>query len=130
MPAGCKTQGVAHSDVLAQEDALYVAIAGQHQIWRHEMASGTTAVFSGDGYERNANGRNGPGTSWAQPSGISLSADGSELWVADSESSCVRSMSLATGGSQVKAMRCTLAAPCVLISAPCCSLTHVGSASA
>ncbi|CAL5223491.1 g6016 [Coccomyxa viridis] len=83
-----------------QEDALYIAIAGQHQIWRHDMASGTTAVFSGDGYERNANGRNGPGTSWAQPSGISLSRDGSELWVADSESSTVRSMSLATGGSQ------------------------------
>ena len=65
---------MAHSDVLVQEDALYIAIAGQHQIWRHDMASGTTAVFSGDGYERNANGRNGPGTSWAQPSGISLSA--------------------------------------------------------
>ena len=45
-------------------------------------------------------GRNGPSTSWAQPSGISLSADGSQLWVADSESSAVRSMSLATGGSQ------------------------------
>ena len=86
--------------MLAQEDALFIAIAGQHQIWRHDMASGVTAVFSGDGYERNANGRNGPGTSWAQPSGISLSADGRELWVADSESSTVRSMSLATGGSQ------------------------------
>ena len=45
-------------------------------------------------------GRNGPSTSWAQPSGISLAADGSRLWVADSESSAVRSMSLATGGSQ------------------------------
>ncbi len=86
--------------MLTQEGALYIAIAGQHQIWRHDMESRVTAVFSGDGYERNANGRNGPGTSWAQPSGISLSADGSELWVADSESSAVRSMSLATGGSQ------------------------------
>ena len=86
--------------MLAQEDALYIAIAGQHQIWRHDIASKATAVFSGDGYERNANGRNGLGTSWAQPSGISLSADSSELWVADSESSTVRSMSLATGGSQ------------------------------
>ena len=101
---------MAHSDVLVQEDALYIAIAGQHQIWRHDMASGTTAVFSGDGYERNANGRNGPGTSWAQPSGISLSRDGSELWVADSESSTVRSMSLATGGSQVETVLCTLCA--------------------
>lgn len=79
---------------------MYVAIAGQHQIWRNDVASGVTAVFSGDGYERNQNGRNGPGTSWAQPSGISLSADGHEMWVADSESSTVRSMDLASGGSQ------------------------------
>lgn len=86
--------------LLLQEEALYIAIAGQHQIWRHDVASGATGVFSGDGYERNANGRNGPSTSWAQPSGIALSADGAQLWVADSESSTVRSMSLASGGSQ------------------------------
>ena len=36
-----------------------------------------------------------------QPSGLSLSADGRELWVADSESSTVRSMDLASGGGRV-----------------------------
>jgi sugar lactone lactonase YvrE len=36
-----------------------------------------------------------------QPSGISLSTDGRELWVADSESSTVRSMDISSGGSKV-----------------------------
>ena len=84
-----------------QEGQLYIAMAGQHQIWRHDVASGVTSAFSGDGSERNANGRKGGSTSWAQPSGLSLSRDGADLWVADSESSTVRSMRLATGGSQV-----------------------------
>ena len=52
----------------AQEDCLYIAMAGQHQIWRHDLASGATATVSGDGYERNANGATGPSTSWAQVS--------------------------------------------------------------
>jgi sugar lactone lactonase YvrE len=38
---------------------------------------------------------------YVQPSGISLSADGRELWVADSESSTVRSMDTAEGGGTV-----------------------------
>ena len=42
-----------------------MAIAGQHQIWRHDLVSGVTAVFSGDGYERNANGE--PPLPWAHP---------------------------------------------------------------
>ncbi|CAL8471539.1 g11081 [Coccomyxa elongata] len=82
-----------------QEEGLYIAMAGQHQIWRHDLKTSTTSAFSGDGYERNANGASGPATSWAQPSGLSLSTDGRELWVADSESSTVRSMDLTTGGS-------------------------------
>lgn len=45
--------------------------------------------------------RDGRSTSWAQPSGLSLSADGAELWVADSESSAIRSCSLATGAGRV-----------------------------
>lgn len=44
-------------------------MAGQHQIWRHNVDNGITSVFSGNGYERNKNGGNGTDTSWAQPSG-------------------------------------------------------------
>lgn len=82
-----------------QEDCLYIALAGQHQIWRHDLASGTTTQFSGDGSERNANGRSNR-TAWAQPSGLSLSPDGNTLWVADSESSSIRSLSTLDGSSQ------------------------------
>ncbi|EPS73091.1 hypothetical protein M569_01658, partial [Genlisea aurea] len=37
-------------------EIVYIAMAGQHQIWRHNTTDGTTRVFSGDGYERNLNG--------------------------------------------------------------------------
>ncbi|CAG9461274.1 unnamed protein product [Pedinophyceae sp. YPF-701] len=76
---------------------LYIAMAGQHQIWRADTQTGFAAAFSGDGYERNRNGKGGLGTSWAQPSGLSLSPDGRTLWVADSESSSVRTCATADG---------------------------------
>ena len=41
----------------AENGFVYIAMAGQHQIWRHRVADGVTEVFSGDGYERNLNGR-------------------------------------------------------------------------
>ena len=41
----------------AENGLVYIAMAGQHQIWRHRVADGVTEVFSGDGYERNLNGR-------------------------------------------------------------------------
>jgi len=37
--------------------AVYIAMAGTHQIWIHDIARGTTKAFSGNGYERNQNGR-------------------------------------------------------------------------
>lgn len=42
----------------------------------------------------------GTKSSYAQPSGLSLTPDGSSLYVADSESSSVRVVNTATGGSQ------------------------------
>lgn len=82
---------------------VYIAMAGQHQIWQHNLADGVTKVFSGDGYERNLNGKRGLETSYAQPSGLSISADTKEIYVADSESSSIRSVSLFTGGSKLLA---------------------------
>lgn len=35
---------------------MYIAMAGQHQIWEYDTSDGITRVFSGDGYERNLNG--------------------------------------------------------------------------
>ncbi|GMH46099.1 hypothetical protein BSKO_14063 [Bryopsis sp. KO-2023] len=84
----------------AQRENVYIAMAGQHQIWKHDFLSGSTANFSGTGQERNKNGENSRSTAWAQPSGLSLSKDGNLMYVADSESSSIRSLNLETGGSR------------------------------
>ncbi|XP_050225291.1 protein SUPPRESSOR OF QUENCHING 1, chloroplastic [Mercurialis annua] len=84
-------------------EKVYIAIAGQHQIWEHNTVDGITKAFSGDGYERNLNGSSSTSTSFAQPSGISLSTDLKEVYVADSESSSIRAVDLKTGGSRLLA---------------------------
>ncbi|CAN6199237.1 unnamed protein product [Urochloa humidicola] len=38
------------------EETVYIAMAGQHQIWKHNIRDDVTKVLSGDGYERNLNG--------------------------------------------------------------------------
>ena len=69
------------------ERALYIAMAGPHQIWRLDLDSYAIGVFAGSGYE---NILDGPPDSarFAQPSG--LATDGENLYVADSEVSGVR----------------------------------------
>jgi hypothetical protein len=54
--------------------------AGQHQIWKLNLSSGVCAAFSGTGAEQNLNGGTGSSTAWAQPSGISLNANGSTAY--------------------------------------------------
>lgn len=39
-----------------ENEIVYIAMAGQHQIWEHNTLDGVTKAFSGDGYERNLNG--------------------------------------------------------------------------
>lgn len=85
------------------KENIYIAMAGQHQIWEHNILSGVTRAFSGDGYERNLNGSSSTSTSFAQPSGLSLSQDLMEIYVADSESSSIRAVDLKTGGSRLLA---------------------------
>ncbi|KAF7817977.1 protein SUPPRESSOR OF QUENCHING 1, chloroplastic isoform X1 [Senna tora] len=85
------------------EEKIYIAMAGQHQIWEHNILDGITSAFSGDGYERNLNGSSSTSTSFAQPSGISLSQDLMEVYIADSESSSIRAVDLKTGGSRLLA---------------------------
>lgn len=89
---------------------LYVAMAGVHQIWRLDPARGTIEAFAGDGREEiidgplrppAAPGLAGPagvvpGGSFAQPSG--LASDGEWLYVADSEGSSIRAVSLDPAG--------------------------------
>ncbi|GER44007.1 haloacid dehalogenase-like hydrolase domain-containing protein [Striga asiatica] len=84
-------------------EIVYIAMAGQHQIWKHNVQDETTSAFSGDGYERNLNGASSGNTSFAQPSGISLSPDLKEAFIADSESSSIRALDLETRGSRLLA---------------------------
>ncbi|XP_010414996.1 PREDICTED: NHL repeat-containing protein 2-like [Camelina sativa] len=84
-------------------EKVYVAMAGQHQIWEYNVLDGITRVFSGNGYERNLNGSTAQTTSFAQPSGISLGPDLKEAYIADSESSSIRALNLQTGGSRLLA---------------------------
>jgi hypothetical protein len=80
-------------DVAVVKDALYVALAGSHQIALFDPKDGTIAPFAGSGAERRIDGT-GEESAFAQPSG--LASDGSTLWVADSETSSVRAIDLAT----------------------------------
>lgn len=82
------------------EETVYIAMAGQHQIWKHTTLDGVTKVFSGNGSEKNLNGSSSTNTSFAQPSGISLDPELRELFVADSESSSIRAVNLKSGGSR------------------------------
>ena len=63
----------------ADGDELVVAMSGQHQIWRVSLGMGRCQAFSGNGAERNQNGSHGGNTSWAQPSGLALRADGAAM---------------------------------------------------
>ncbi|KAF2538785.1 hypothetical protein F2Q68_00019914 [Brassica cretica] len=90
-------------NLIPLKEKVYVAMAGQHQIWEYNVLDGVTKVFSGNGYERNLNGSTPQTTSFAQPSGISLGPDLKEAYIADSESSSIRALDLQTGGSRLLA---------------------------
>jgi sugar lactone lactonase YvrE len=85
-------------DLLLNGERLFIAMAGHHQIWTLDTAKQTLAPYAGNGFE---NIRDGVlfASSFAQPSG--LATDGSLLYVADSESSTVRSLPL-NGRGEVK----------------------------
>ncbi len=70
---------------------LAVAMAGPHQIWRFDVAKGTIGHWAGSGYENIQDGTLLQAR-FAQPSG--LATDGQHLFVADSEVSGLRSISL------------------------------------
>ncbi|HYX42371.1 MAG TPA: hypothetical protein VE821_11770, partial [Pyrinomonadaceae bacterium] len=71
--------------------ALYVAMAGVHQIWRYDLESRQIAVFAGTGREAREDGTRTL-AAFAQPSG--LSTDGHKLYVADSEANIIRAITL------------------------------------
>jgi thiol-disulfide isomerase/thioredoxin len=81
-------------DVAYYESNLYIAMAGQHQIWRMNLNHQAIERFAGSGREDLVDGAL-EGACFAQPSG--LAALGDRLFVADSETSAVREIELNRG---------------------------------
>ncbi|MFJ1888366.1 NHL domain-containing thioredoxin family protein [Streptomyces sp. NPDC086993] len=76
-------------DIAWFADRLWIAMAGVHQLWTYDPATGTVRVAAGTTNEGLVDGK--ADEAWfAQPSGLAASADGERLWVADSETSALR----------------------------------------
>ncbi|CAL1526013.1 unnamed protein product [Lymnaea stagnalis] len=89
---------------------MFIAMAGTHQIWVYfltdslwyhgrKFEAGTCIRFAGTGLEENRNNSYPEKASFAQPSGLAFSMkdDNFKLYIADSESSSVRFISLSDG---------------------------------
>jgi sugar lactone lactonase YvrE len=84
-------------DVLVHQDALYIAMAGTHQIWRMTLDDRIIGPIAGNAIEDIVDGPPLPPipfrvgfASFAQPSG--LASDGQRLFVADAEGSSIRAI--------------------------------------
>ncbi|WP_097236798.1 MULTISPECIES: NHL domain-containing thioredoxin family protein [unclassified Streptomyces] len=83
-------------DVAWFDGRVWIAMAGVHQLWAYDPATGTVGVAAGTTNEGLVDGP--AAEAWfAQPSGLAVSADGGKLWVADSETSALRLVSRETG---------------------------------
>ena len=76
-------------DVAWYDGRVIVAMAGIHQLWWFDPVKRTAGVYAGTTVEALRDGPL-PDVWMAQPSGLSVSADGSRLWIADSETSALR----------------------------------------
>jgi thiol-disulfide isomerase/thioredoxin len=76
-------------DLAWYDDRLVVAMAGIHQLWWFDPVKRTVGCYAGTTVEALRDGRL-PDVWMAQPSGLSVSPDGSRLWIADSETSALR----------------------------------------
>ncbi|MBO8197572.1 redoxin domain-containing protein [Streptomyces smyrnaeus] len=93
---GAPTEGPAREvalsspwDVAWFAERVWIAMAGVHQLWTYDPVSGTVAAAAGTTNEGLVDGP--AAEAWfAQPSGLAVAADGSRLWVADSETSALR----------------------------------------
>ncbi len=76
-------------DLALQDDTLYIAMAGFHQLWALDLPSGQISPYAGDGIENILDGPRMEAR-LAQPYG--LTASGGTIYFADSETSAVRSV--------------------------------------
>lgn len=85
-------------DLCHVKGVLYIAMAGPHQIWSHRIGSGKIQVHAGNAREDIINGSL-TDSSFAQPSGLTANADGTFVFVADSEGSSIRKVPVAENGT-------------------------------
>ncbi|MEU5788403.1 NHL domain-containing thioredoxin family protein [Micromonospora purpureochromogenes] len=76
-------------DLAWYDDKVVIAMAGIHQLWWFDPIRRTAGMYAGTTVEALRDGPL-PDVWMAQPSGLSVSADGTRLWVADSETSAIR----------------------------------------
>lgn len=81
-------------DLALRGEALYVAMAGPHQIWHVDLNTGAASAFAGSGVETITDGPLDR-AAFSQPSGLALLGDA--LFVADSEVSAIRRIDLERG---------------------------------
>jgi hypothetical protein len=81
-------------DLTIVGSTMYIAMAGPHQLWKHELGEDFIGPYAGNGREDIIDGPL-PASSLAQPSGITH--DGSNLYFVDSEGSAVREISIDQG---------------------------------
>jgi thiol-disulfide isomerase/thioredoxin len=82
----------APNDLAAHEDKLYIAVSGQHQVWRLDLGRNRLAVLAGNG-RFGTNDGDALAASFAQPCALGLF--GQQLIVLDAAGSAVRSIDLA-----------------------------------
>lgn len=94
-----------------ETEMLLIAMAGTHQIWAYFLhdtpfwrgrtyTRGSCAAVAGNGHEQNKNNSYPNNAAFAQPSGLAMDTGRNELYVADSESSTVRKISMTDGRVQ------------------------------
>ena len=85
-------------------DRVVLAMAGNHQLWELHLAAdpgaSTVTVLAGTTQEGLRDGAAAEG--WlAQPSGLAASGDGTRVWIADAETSALRSITLGYTGPEL-----------------------------
>ncbi len=78
-------------DLVMVKNYLFIAMAGNHQVWQMHLDKGILQTYAGTGAEACLDGLVAE-SAFAQPSGITT--NGRELYVADSEGSSIRGIGL------------------------------------
>ncbi|HJU14106.1 MAG TPA: thioredoxin-like domain-containing protein [Candidatus Nitrosotalea sp.] len=81
-------------DVAVKDNLVFIAMAGNHQIWSLDVETGLVKPFAGNGHEDIVDGARSSAR-LAQPSGLAVLGD--KLYFTDSETSSIREIDLVSG---------------------------------